>query len=282
MTEQLPLRGIDVTGREKVAPDPDQPYPVLDWTPIAKMVVDDRYQRPLNERIWAAIHKIAANFRWSRFGAVMGAPTEGGLFAIIDGQHRVHAAALCGIAKVPTITVTIPPSEQARAFEQINSTAIRVNEWQKYRAALVARDPVAIAARDAVDAAGCELMTSNRATRDQRAGQIYAIGRILKLVQAGHGPAITTVLSAIRLYDRNDRVGLYSDYVLAPMITLAIQRPEMTAEQLAGLMSWRDPFKMIERLKVSAANERQPVGAYVVRGLNVALGQYLEARVAAQ
>lgn len=282
MTEQLPLRAIDVSGREKVTLDADQPYPVLDWTPIAKMVVDDRYQRHLNERSWAAIHKIAANFRWSRFGAVMGAPTEGGLFAIIDGQHRVHAAALCGIAKVPTITVTIPQSEQARAFEQINSTAIRVNEWQRFRAALVARDPIALAARDAVEKAGCQLMTSNHATRDKRAGQVYAIGRIVKLVQAGHAEAITTVLTAIRLYDKNDRVGLYSDYVLAPLITLAIQRPDMTAAALAGLMAVRDPFKAIERLKISAGNEGQPVGPYVVRGLNLALGQYLEQRGAAQ
>lgn len=149
----------------------EQPAPILDWLPLDRLVIDDRFQRPLNEGSWKAIRKIAENFRWSRFGPILVAPIAGGLYSVVDGQHRVHAAALCGIESVPAMAVQIGMAEQAMAFAQVNTALIRVSAHQSYRAALAAGDPVATAARDAVSAAGCELTAMRLGgltlTRDQ-------------------------------------------------------------------------------------------------------------------
>jgi hypothetical protein len=66
---------------------------MLQWLALDRLVIDDAYQRPLLPGTWKSIEKIAANFQWSRFSPVLVAPIAGGLFAVIDGQHRVHAAA---------------------------------------------------------------------------------------------------------------------------------------------------------------------------------------------
>jgi len=52
----------------------DQPAPMLDWIALDRMVIDDSYQRPLNRANWVVIHKIAADFRWSRFGPILVSP----------------------------------------------------------------------------------------------------------------------------------------------------------------------------------------------------------------
>ena len=135
------------------------PAPMLEWLPIRKLVVDDRYQRPLTGTSWAAIRKIAGAFHWSRFAPVLVAPVEGGLYAIIDGQHRTHAAALCGFTSVPAMAVHMTAREQASAFTWVNGQVLRINQHQVYRAALAAGEDWALRCRDAVEAAGCRLMT---------------------------------------------------------------------------------------------------------------------------
>ena len=43
--------------------------------------------------VGAHLRRIAEQFDWRLFAPVIVAPIEGGLFAVIDGQHRTHAAA---------------------------------------------------------------------------------------------------------------------------------------------------------------------------------------------
>ena len=47
-----PVRPIDISGRPLLE-TADQPAPVLEWLPIAQLVVDDRYQRPLTRTGWS-------------------------------------------------------------------------------------------------------------------------------------------------------------------------------------------------------------------------------------
>jgi len=70
MTE---FRRITVEGRDRFTLA-DQPAPMLDWIALDRMVIDDSYQRPLNRANWVVIHKIAADFRWSRFGPILVSP----------------------------------------------------------------------------------------------------------------------------------------------------------------------------------------------------------------
>lgn len=261
MTDQRPitpaLRRIDIDGRARHAMA-DQPAPVLMWVPIDQMVIDDRYQRPLTAQSWAVIARIAANFRWSRFGPVLVAPTAGGMFSIIDGQHRVHAAALCGLDQVPAMVIHIDTAEQARAFADANSTQIRATRQQIFRAALTAGDPVAIAADDACRAAGCQLMTYQASGRNRRPRQVFCTQIVLDLVRK-HGPrAVNVTLQGLADYDTQGRVGLWSDYILRPLLTAVAAYPGLTADQVTRTLKARDPYHVLDAAARIAKTEGTP------------------------
>ena len=252
------LRPIDVQNCEPVTPA-DQPAPMLEWVPISKIVMDDDYQRELKPNNWAAIRRIAANFHWSRFSPVLLAPIEGGLYSCIDGQHRAHAAAICGFDKVPAMITTVSKAEQARAFVHVNGSQIRVSNHQVYRAALAAREPWAVACCDAVAAAGCHLMMNNATlAKDKKPGQVFCIALIRKLVEGGHGGAVTAGLRALRQYEP-DKVALYADYVLTPWLTAVAAEPRFVHADLVAVLRKRSPYNVIEAAERVAEIERKPV-----------------------
>ncbi|NGQ89274.1 ParB N-terminal domain-containing protein [Rhodobacter sp. HX-7-19] len=251
------LRHIDIQNCEQVTPA-DQPAPMLDWIPISKIVMDDEYQRELKPNNWAAIKRIAADFHWSRFSPVLLAPIEGGLYSCIDGQHRTHAAAICGFDRVPAMITTVTKAEQARAFVHVNGSQIRVSGHQVYRAALAAREPWAVSCRDAVEAADCRLMMNNSTlAKDKKPGEVFCIALIRKLVEAGKAGAVTAGLQALRAYEP-EKVALYADYVLTPWLTAVASDPAFVNADLVAVLRKRNPYQVIEAAERYAGVERLP------------------------
>jgi ParB-like nuclease domain len=231
---------------------------MLDWLKIANLRIDDRYQRPLTARNWKAIHDIAANFDWCAFGPILCAPIEGGLYAVIDGQHRAHAAALCGIERIPAMIVPVPPAKQALAFVSVNS-GIRVSPHQTFRAELAAASAEAVAIAEACRAAGCEALTYNPSAATKKPRQIASIGFLRACIRRGEAQALTVALSAIVAYDEKGRSGLYTDYILVPWVAAVLQSGVTDVAILTDALRRRDPFHAIEsatnfaRLNVTAA-----------------------------
>lgn len=248
----MTYRSIDVSGVAPIEPI-DQPAPMLDWVPIARLLIDDSYQRPLTATNWAAIRKIAEAFHWSRFTPVLVAPVENGLFAIIDGQHRTHAAAICGFKTVPAMAVHMTRAEQASAFAWVNVQVVRITAHQVYRAGLASGEGWARQADDLVTLAGCKLMTSNRSAKDKRAGEIYAVQLVRDLVQKGHGEALRVGLAALYGYDASGRVALWSDYILRPWLWALATTPSALALDLVAFLNAHDPFKILQAAHAARA-----------------------------
>ena len=148
--------------------------PHLGWVDIAKLRIDDRYQRPLQRHNWDAIARIAKNFDWALFTVVDIAPVGEGLYCVIDGQHRVHAALMAGVVKVPVRIVSALLEGQARAFMGINGNVTAITPFHVLRASLAAGTPWAVEADRAIARAGCRLMVSNASTDSKLPGEIYA------------------------------------------------------------------------------------------------------------
>lgn len=240
------LRPIDISDRPAFVPAP-QPAPMLDWIPIARLVIDDRYQRPLGTRNWVVITKIAAAFDWASFGPVLLAPVEGGRFAVIDGQHRVHAAALCGIESVPAMIITAALDAQARAFVQVNSRRVGVSPHIVFRAALAAGEGWATRCDAVVAAGGGRLMAYNSSAANRKSGQVYCVGLVRDLVAAGHAAPLTAALRALVAYDElAARPALFSDYILRPLVQAIAADPGFQDLDLAAFLRRNDPFKVID------------------------------------
>lgn len=256
----MTFRPIDVSHLPPV-PLRDQPAPVVLFLALADLVIDDRYQRPLGPANWVAIKRIAAAFDWARFAPLVVAPVEGGRFAVVDGQHRAHAAAVCGIKQVPAMVALIAPAQQAAAFIGINGSAIRVSGHQMYRAGLVAGEGWAVAACDAVAAGGCVLMTRNNVRQaDKQPGEVYAIGLIRGLMDRGGAAAVTAGLRALRAVDEGRRVELYADIVLSPWLSALASDPTLLRLDLAGFLRSRSIWQILERADSLARAEGRPLG----------------------
>ena len=250
------LRAVDVSDRDPVTPA-SQPAPQLMWVEIADLVIDDRYQRPLNDGNWKVIRRIASEFRWSRFSPVLIAPVEGGKYAIIDGQHRAHAAALCRFEKIPAMVALVAPEEQALAFIEINTRQIRVGTHAVYRAALTAGEEWAVACHDAVKAAGCTLMTRNNIKqKDKLPGQVFCVGLIRRLVETGKARAVTDGLAALMEYDPTATAN-FSDMLLNPWLN-AVAQSEGDVSDWVNVLRARRPWLVIEAADRLAKEDGKP------------------------
>lgn len=240
------LRRIDIQNRPAFVPAA-QPAPMLDWIPIARLVIDDRYQRSLGPRNWTAITRIAAAFDWASFGPVLLAPVEGGRFAVIDGQHRVHAAALCGIESVPAMITTAALDAQARAFVRINAARTNATVYNVFRAALAAGEDWAIRCDEVVAAGGGRLMPYNCSTAERRSGQVYCVGLVRELVAGGRAATLTAAIRALVAYDEKAaRPALFSEYILRPLTFAIAAEARFQDLDLAAFLRRNDPFKVID------------------------------------
>ena len=238
----------DILVADTISPSSDPgPAPMLQWVDIADLVIDETYQRPLLEKNWAHIRRIATGFRWSLFAPVLVAPVEGGKFAIIDGQHRAHAAALIGIAKVPAQCVLVPIAEQAKAFAGVNQVRMSVSMPAVFRAALAAQEDWALRADAAVREAGLALATSMPSSRNRKPGVIYSVNSIRRFTDKGKHAEVVAGLSALRVYDGGTgRVALYHDYVLSPWLAAVTSDARFAKADLVAVLCQRDPFKVLE------------------------------------
>ena len=235
------------------------PAPMLQWIAIEKLAIDDRYQRDLKPGNWKSIRRIAEQFKWSRFSPVFVAPVEGGRFAIIDGQHRTHAAALCGFAEVPCQVVQMTLEEQAASFAAVNGFVTKVGLHQIFKAALAAGDEWAVACAGICAAANCRLMTYLVSTEARRAGEIHAIALIRGYHAKGQGELVTFTLAALRASEGGAEPTMWGNDVLKSLISAVVDRPWLMAQRvdLAAFLDGFDIYAAIDRAEDLARQKRR-------------------------
>lgn len=186
---------------------------MLQWIKIADLVVDMSYQRPIVGRGRINVTRIARDFRWTFFAPVVVSPVEGGVFAIIDGQHRTTAAALCGFDSVPCQVVIAAQGEQAAAFKAINGVTTPITPMALYAAALAAREAWAIEITEVCHRADVTLLRYPIATDRQPPGQTMAVGALRACLRRHGADTLVTALRCVT-QTHNNRPGLLSARVI--------------------------------------------------------------------
>lgn len=232
--------------------------PQLAWLEIDSLVVDETYQRDLKPGNVKTIRKIARNFRWSMFSPVFVSPVEGGKYAIIDGQHRTHAAALCGFSQVPCQIVPMSGAEQAAAFAAVNGMVTKVTSWQIFKAALAAGEDWAIDAQNCARAGNCQLMTSNKTSLEKKPGEIFAVMRFREVMQRQGSPRLSQALRCLmRLETFSTVPQAWDNTVLFPCLSALCQRPHVLDghdERLELLDMWDIEERVKQENRARARN----------------------------
>lgn len=171
-------------GRHGQAPHGARPE--LLWLDIACLRIDVAYQRAVGKAGRKSIDRIAAEFSWAKFAPLIVSPAPGGLYAIVDGQHRATAAAERGILKVPAWVVKLSPAEQASAFTSINGQVTPITALALFKSARAAGEPWAVELGRVCDAEGVTILPYPRQQRDLKAGDTMAVSSLRHLL-ARHG-----------------------------------------------------------------------------------------------
>jgi hypothetical protein len=160
------------------------PLPELAWLPVAKLSVDERYQRTLKTKPSEKhVERIAANFCWARFGAVLAVKSGDG-WLVIDGQHRVEAARERGFLQVPAVVLAAADlAEQASTFVYANRARVPVSAQALFHALVTACDPEALAIATACETAGIKIEKHNKAANQLGAGHTAAAPALLQILR---------------------------------------------------------------------------------------------------
>ena len=250
------LRRIDLDGRART-PGRKAETPVLCWLPIDRLRLDDSYQRPLGKGGWKSIEVIAGAFDWSRFTPILAAPLDGGLFAIIDGQHRTHAAALRGFEDVPAMVVPMSHAEQARSFSWVNGQVTAITVFHIYKAALAAAEPWALDARAIVERAECKLLTYPVSATNRRAREIDAIGLVRDHVKAGRGDLLESAFGALSASAAGDNPAVWRFAVLSGLLAALVSFVDWRVLDLPAFFAAHDIVNIRDKVDQMRRNNEE-------------------------
>ena len=255
----MTTRPIETDGYPKLArPAAPGQEPKLAFLPIASLVIDASYQREITKQGRANVRRIAERFNWSMFGTVIVAAVSGGRYAIVDGQHRVTAAAICGIDKVPCQIIAARPGEQAAAFRAINGNVTKLHALQLFHAAVAAGDAQACAVAAVCAAAGVQIVRSPTQSSVMKPGQTMVAGTIGKAIERfGRNHVVASLRALINTEDGN--AGLLGRTVVWGVI-----------EVLADHRDWLEDAKQLraamESLDLDCCRRAAAAAAARVRG----------------
>lgn len=238
----MTYRTIDIEDRE-VVPAKVEARPELVWLRIADLVIDEDYQRPLKKGNWTQIEKIAAAFTWSHFSPVLVAPV-GERFAIIDGQHRTHAAKLVGLTEVPCMVMELDEVGQARAFAAVNGVVTAVTPGHVFKAAFRAGEPWALAAKAAVERAEARLVPYTPTAANKKPGEVYCIAFVRDQVNLGRAHLLTTALSAINRSTSRADLFVWQYPFLSAFVGALQKVPRAQKRDLAAFLDRHPPVQL--------------------------------------
>lgn len=233
------------------------PAPMLQWLPIAELVVDPSYQRPLCGRGRSNVERIAQAFNWCFFAPVVVSPVTGGKFAIIDGQHRTTAAALVGFDTVPCQVVIAGQSEQAAAFKAINGDTTPMSRMALHAAGVIANEPHAVEIAKVCACAEVELLRYPVPVDKQKAGQTMAVGAIARCLKRYGADTLITALQCVT-QTTNNEPGVLSARLIKALCEVLAERPDWceAGTRLLEAFDAIDLATLQEAAAAEAANRR--------------------------
>lgn len=166
----------------------------IERLPVELLSVDRSYQRPVSNKM----EQMGKNWKQDLAHVITVSLRDTGEYWILDGQHRVGAALIAGVTHLEAdIREGLTIEDEARLFDELNSTHSIVSAIDRFRARLVYKDPEALEIKAIVDELGGEISdVAGRANKDDR--RIRAVSSLERVYQY-EGPAgLREVLTIIK------------------------------------------------------------------------------------
>lgn len=159
---------------------------------VDDLLVDDRYQRPLNRQL----HRlIASDFNPSLYLPLTVSERAHGEYAVVDGQNRLEGGRLRGFQSVPCLVFQgLTPEEEAVLFVETNRARKALRPYDQYHGALFANLPWALQLLEATEDTGFRIMAHG----DAGPGGITAVVALRDVLAQGGPPLLTQMLQVVK------------------------------------------------------------------------------------
>ena len=191
----LPVVKVNFSACADVAPQRAE----LLWVPIAKLLIDTRYQRDMTAAGMAHVERIAEKFDWRKFTPLIVSPVDGENFAVIDGQHRATAAKARGFTTCPAICMPFESfREAASSFAAINGNVTPISALHVFKAARAAGENWATEMQAVADEAGVVVLTYPKEKKTIAANETMAISSLKDLITKDREKAVVAMMAVTR------------------------------------------------------------------------------------
>lgn len=216
---------------------------------LRDLLVDEKYQRAVSRD---RVLDIVYNFDWNLFGALwIGDRRRSGTYYVVDGRHRMHAAAVLGITSVwCEVRPTTGSDEEARIFVLLTTKRRKMNSAQQFQAKLVYGDPEAIEIskvvgkyRFAIQDPDLFVSTPPGNTKHDTIG---AVGTLESIYRANGRKGLDRVLGTLRAAWDGVPPTLGSQ-MLRAVAGLFERHPDADPASVARKLGEKDPWALIER-----------------------------------
>lgn len=242
---------LDARDRAKIASavETTRKQPEYKRLKLRDLLVDDKYQRAVSrERVLDIVHQ----FDWNLFNALWIADRrKAGKYYVVDGRHRMHAAAILGIKEVwCEVRPTTGGDEEARIFVMLTTKRRRMNSAQQFQAKLVYGDPEAVEISKVVGKyrfaiQDPDLFGSTGSYRD-KAEVIGAVGTLEVVYRDNGRKGLDRVLLTLRKAWDGVPPTLGAQ-MLRATARLYERYPDADPERVAKALGAKDPWGLIER-----------------------------------
>lgn len=249
-------------------PAPTDAIGELAWIDVDDLRIDPLYQRPVGPKGEKNIRQVIENFSWSLFSPLVVCRRPGGLYAVIDGQHRAIAARTHGgIPKVPALIINGDLSDEAKAFSVINGAVTAISETQIWHARVVAGDSSAIRLNRILERVGVSIPRYAKQSSMLARGETCAIGALEKSFKKDGGAALELALRTVVETRKDGNPGMLRAPIIRASSTAFAARLKWTENPDAVLRAIRKVgvsylFELAELRK--AQEDETMIAAYQV------------------
>lgn len=160
---------------------------------IDKLIVDPRYQRPVEEK---RVTRIINNFDPRQLGTIEVSQREDGTYAVIDGQHRFEALKTTDRKMISALVHEgLSVKEEADLFAKINMGRKPLSPIQRFRAQVFAGHPRAVDIANIVTRCGFTMVSG---TNTGNGSEIRAVSGIEQAYNNYGREALEQALTTIR------------------------------------------------------------------------------------
>lgn len=230
--------------------------------PVADLIVDHNYQRPLDEN---RVTRMVKDFRPAMLGALEVA-RHNGKCAVFDGQHRLAAVKELGHETVPCfVHEGLSQAEEADLFYRLQRDRKAIHPVQAFRARVVAKDEKAIEIDEIVRDAGfaidfkrgpSTISAVKTIERVYKRGVLPETLELLHLWDGDDGATDGMFIDGVSLLEQGygHRIGVAERGKLQSVSAVVIARNAMSKQvKAAGWSNAKDraPFVLTELRKIA-------------------------------